>query len=236
MLYRTHLEFKEELNILNQDSIKYIILHHTADSRPHTVEDVHKAQINKGMAGIAYHYFIRKDGEIYQGRPLWAAGAHTKGYNYESIGVCFEGDFNKEEMGGMQFDAAVMLLSILSLAHIGPRNDIESDGPLEVEDEENDVLYENPEGVLLDCYTNEIVKHDDLVKGQVPSPGNLFPFDELMRHVCLCRDWLYALCGRQCHEEELTDEEMRDYANMGYPMDRIFQVGNFDYFNLLDLI
>lgn len=29
-------------------------------------------------------------------------GAHTYGHNFESIGVCFEGDFNKEKMTDAQ--------------------------------------------------------------------------------------------------------------------------------------
>lgn len=96
---------------------KYIVIHHSEVSIPHTAEDIHRWHQNKGWAGIGYHYFISKAGIIYEGRPHDTVGAYTKGYNVESVGVCFEGDFNKERIKDKQLDASVMLLSLLSLAY-----------------------------------------------------------------------------------------------------------------------
>jgi len=45
-------------------------------------------------------------------------GAHVYGHNDKSIGICYEGDFNKEMMPESQLNASVMLLGLLSL-HYG---------------------------------------------------------------------------------------------------------------------
>ncbi len=44
--------------------------------------------------GIGYHYVVRRNGEIEQGRPEWLAGAHCMNHNKYSIGVCYEGGLN----------------------------------------------------------------------------------------------------------------------------------------------
>lgn len=47
---------------------KYIVLHHRAGSG--TVESIHAEHIARGWAGIGYHFYVRRDGSIYRGRPL----------------------------------------------------------------------------------------------------------------------------------------------------------------------
>ncbi|ADE81082.1 N-acetylmuramoyl-L-alanine amidase [Xylanibacter ruminicola] len=44
--------------------------------------------------GIGYHYVVRRNGQIEQGRPEWMVGAHCKNHNKYSIGVCYEGGLN----------------------------------------------------------------------------------------------------------------------------------------------
>ena len=41
--------------------------------------------------GIGYHYVIRRNGDIEQGRPEYMVGAHCQNHNVHSIGVCYEG-------------------------------------------------------------------------------------------------------------------------------------------------
>ena len=43
------------------------------------------------ISGAGYHYYIRKNGDIKSLRPVKTPGAHAKGYNAHSIGVCYEG-------------------------------------------------------------------------------------------------------------------------------------------------
>jgi N-acetyl-anhydromuramyl-L-alanine amidase AmpD len=63
-----------------------------------------------GWTGIGYNYYVRKDGNIYRGRPEEVAGAHTEGYNDKSIGICFEGNFETETMSEKQLEAGIWLI------------------------------------------------------------------------------------------------------------------------------
>ena len=75
----------------------YIILHHAA-SVSCSPDDIHRIHVNNGWTGIGYHYFIRKDGSIYTGRPIDVVGAHTSDYNSQAIGVCFEGNYETDNI------------------------------------------------------------------------------------------------------------------------------------------
>ncbi len=72
-----------------------IVLHHAA-AKTCTAEQIDMWHKNNGWSGIGYHFFIRKNGEIYRGRPIWAVGAHAQGTNLNSVGVCVEGDYSTE--------------------------------------------------------------------------------------------------------------------------------------------
>ena len=41
-----------------------------------------------------YHYYITRGGWVYQTRHEQLVGAHAKGYNSHSLGVCYEGGLN----------------------------------------------------------------------------------------------------------------------------------------------
>jgi len=43
-----------------------------------------------------YHWYITKDGTTYQTRHEQLVGAHAKGYNQHSIGICYEGGLTPE--------------------------------------------------------------------------------------------------------------------------------------------
>lgn len=88
-----------------------IILHHAAMNG--SVEDIHRVHKNKGWAGIGYHFYVRKDGSVYRGRPEWAIGAHASGSNYNSLGICAEGNFEHESMSDVQKNAIIELVNYL---------------------------------------------------------------------------------------------------------------------------
>jgi N-acetylmuramoyl-L-alanine amidase len=50
-----------------------------------------------GWSDIGYHYVIELDGTIKEGRPMHRSGAHTKGHNANSIGVCYVGGIDKDK-------------------------------------------------------------------------------------------------------------------------------------------
>jgi N-acetyl-anhydromuramyl-L-alanine amidase AmpD len=72
----------------------FIVIHHRAGDG--SAESIHNLHVGRGYVGIGYHFYIRKNGEVYKGRPINSVGAHTLGENDNSIGVCFEGNFDKE--------------------------------------------------------------------------------------------------------------------------------------------
>ena len=83
---------------------KKLILHHAAGSGL-DARAIHRLHRQNGWAGIGYHYYVQKDGSIHRGRPEDRVGTHAAGHNADSIGVCFEGNFETEEMGPEQFAA-----------------------------------------------------------------------------------------------------------------------------------
>lgn len=89
----------------------YIILHHRAGDGD--IESIHKQHKNQGWAGIGYHFYVRKNGEIYRGRPESTVGAHCLNYNKASVGVCFEGNFENEEMSAVQLKSGTELVQYL---------------------------------------------------------------------------------------------------------------------------
>ena len=43
-----------------------------------------------------YHYYITRDGQTYQTRHEQLIGAHAKGYNQRTLGVCYEGGLDPQ--------------------------------------------------------------------------------------------------------------------------------------------
>lgn len=89
-----------------------IVLHHAAGNGKTAEEyDTMHRGFNPPWAAIGYHYYIRKDGCVYRGRPENVVGAHAVGANLSSIGICFEGNYETEQtMPDAQFAAGRVLL------------------------------------------------------------------------------------------------------------------------------
>ena len=89
-----------------------VVLHHAA-AKNCTVQTVHRWHKDKGWSGIGYHFFVRKNGEVWRGRPEDSVGAHTLSYNATSIGICFEGNFQLESMPLEQLKAGLELIEYI---------------------------------------------------------------------------------------------------------------------------
>ncbi len=89
-----------------------IILHH-AESSSCTVEDIDRWHKKNGWTCIGYHFFIKKDGTIYRGRQENSVGAHAGGANSNSIGICFEGRYETEQMPDAQVESGKELVAYL---------------------------------------------------------------------------------------------------------------------------
>ena len=98
--------------LTRRTATRRIILHHAA-AVTCTPQQVHRWHLGNGWSGIGYHFLVRKDGTVYRGRPEDTVGAHAGNNNYDSIGVCFEGSFDREKMGETQKRAGQELVAYL---------------------------------------------------------------------------------------------------------------------------
>lgn len=77
--------------------IQYLVIHCSAtpEGKEVSVDDIDQWHKKRGWSGIGYHYVISLDGSVYAGRPESKQGAHVKGYNRHSIGICYIGGMDK---------------------------------------------------------------------------------------------------------------------------------------------
>lgn len=89
------------------------MLHHAAAITA-APEDIHAWHLKNGWAGFGYHLYVRKDGSVHRGRPIWASGAHTLNFNSRTLGVCCEGNYDVETvMPPAQLEALRAVLGYL---------------------------------------------------------------------------------------------------------------------------
>jgi len=93
-------------------TIKKVIIH-CSDSDIDSHDDISVIRdwhVNEnGWSDVGYHYFIQKNGNVQIGRNEKTIGAHCRGYNRESIGICLHGKY-KEEFTNDQFTALAILV------------------------------------------------------------------------------------------------------------------------------
>lgn len=86
------------------------------------IDELHKGF---GWKGIGYHFVIKRDGTIEAGRDVDMAGAHAKGYNASSIGICWiggKGDDNSPEDNRTPEQKKAMRNLIDVLVHMFPNS------------------------------------------------------------------------------------------------------------------
>ncbi len=77
--------------------INKIIVHHSAsDGKTTTPEEIKSWHLKRGLKDIGYHYLIDYDGFLDIGRLSERVGAHCKGKNKDSIGICVIGNFETD--------------------------------------------------------------------------------------------------------------------------------------------
>lgn len=87
--------------------INLIVIHCSATraDRALTTFDLEASHRRRGFNGTGYHYYIRKDGSTHLTRPIERIGAHAKGENAQSIGICYEGGL---DCGGRPADTRTL--------------------------------------------------------------------------------------------------------------------------------
>ncbi len=73
--------------------INRIIIHCSAtpEGKDFTVQQIDQWHRQRGFRCIGYHFVIYRDGSVHEGRPIGEIGAHCKGYNANSTGICYIG-------------------------------------------------------------------------------------------------------------------------------------------------
>ena len=81
------------ITMLKTENIKFLVVNcsDSEDSNNLSAFDIHKMHLNFGWDGIGYHKVINRSGKIENGRPEYWIGAHVKGKNRISLGVCLIG-------------------------------------------------------------------------------------------------------------------------------------------------
>lgn len=98
---------------LKRSATKKIVVHH-ADATNCGAQTIDKWHKQNGWSGIGYHFLVRKkDGIVETGRPIDTIGAHCLNHNLDSIGVCFEGNFEKETMSDEQLQTGKELIAYI---------------------------------------------------------------------------------------------------------------------------
>jgi|TARA_R110001606_G_scaffold398504_1_gene577724 N-acetyl-anhydromuramyl-L-alanine amidase AmpD len=83
---------------VNNLPIKKLVVHCSATRPDHFVDRdiINEWHKKRGFNQIGYHFVILRDGTIQNGRPPVVMGAHAKGHNKGSLGICLVGGLNQE--------------------------------------------------------------------------------------------------------------------------------------------
>tara|TARA_A100001015_G_C14469783_1_gene511252 strand:- start:113 stop:529 length:417 start_codon:yes stop_codon:yes gene_type:complete len=97
--------------MLKSEDIKFLIIHcsDTPDDKNIDASYIHEMHLNFGWDGIGYHKIIKRNGLIENGRPEFWIGAHVKGLNEKSLGVCLLG---KKDFTVKQFNSLKKVLKL----------------------------------------------------------------------------------------------------------------------------
>ena len=118
LLHDTGLEF-DYAALTPREETDLIVLHHTGcpEDEDFGAEDIHAMHIAQGWCGIGYHFVIRKDGRIEQGRPHWTIGAHAWGENSHSVGIHLSGNLELAVPTAAQVESCAMLIAWLCVLY-----------------------------------------------------------------------------------------------------------------------
>lgn len=97
------------------NDISIVIVHCSDSDNPahDNIETIRSWHIARGFDDIGYHYVIDQSGKLLIGRSIYRVGAHTSGFNSESIGICLCG---KKKFSEEQFKRAAALIDNLYVA------------------------------------------------------------------------------------------------------------------------
>lgn len=91
------IQHREEL-VKARRRIQLLVIHCSATRwcDRYTPEQLVQDHLKRGFNGAGYHYYITREGFLYEMRSAELAGAHAKGFNRYSLGICYEGGLDKK--------------------------------------------------------------------------------------------------------------------------------------------
>jgi len=105
--------------MLPLNKISKIVIHHSHNDN-HTLESIKKLHVEKNCwEGIGYHWIIFQDGKLQPARSEKFQGAHVKGHNEDSIGICLNGNLDEHPPTSEQMKT---LIQFLKQKNISPEN------------------------------------------------------------------------------------------------------------------
>jgi hypothetical protein len=114
-----------------RDDYQTLVVHHSVidegDDLLTLLEVQRLHREDRQWADVAYHFFIGKQGAVYEGRAMNVRGTHVAGYNTGSLGVCLLGDFMTNTPSTEQLDMlrqlSRWLVVRLQLTHLAGHRD-----------------------------------------------------------------------------------------------------------------
>ena len=102
-------------NLTTRNKTDMIVIHHTGNPTDDdlSANEINASHQNQGWTCIGYHYVIRKNGIVEEGRPHWTVGAHAYGENSHTIGIHVCGNFEIAHPTNAQIESLAMLLANL---------------------------------------------------------------------------------------------------------------------------
>ena len=103
--------------------INLIVLHCSAtkDTQTYTPEQLERDHKARGFIQAGYHFYIRRNGEIVSMRPVEQIPAHAKGFNRNSIAICYEGGLDvtgkPKDTRTIKQKESIRILLLLLLTH-----------------------------------------------------------------------------------------------------------------------
>ena len=84
---------------MSRKSTDYLIIHCSATKPSMDIgfEEINQWHRQRGWLSCGYHFIIRRNGVIEDGRTTDAVGAHCRGKNHNSIGICMVGGVTQED-------------------------------------------------------------------------------------------------------------------------------------------
>ena len=72
--------------------IDTLVVHHSASANNVRPELIKRWHLDRGFRDVGYHFLVTVAGTLFYGRPVEDVGAHVKGHNQHSLGICVIGD------------------------------------------------------------------------------------------------------------------------------------------------